>query len=626
MITLFLAFFISTLIYVLVSSKRRHTLYCIYKSLPRDLTAAWRFFLINLDIILWEKNNETVPKLFEKYARKHPDKIAYYFEEDKWTYQQLDEYSNKIANYFKAKGLRKDDTVCLILENRPEYIGIWMGLSKLGVVTALINTNLTADPLIHCLNVSKAKAIVHGGSHEKILEQIIQRIDCKQLYQINEDPAKTTTSSLSRNLREELKDVPATRPEETDLGNPKDKIVYVFTSGTTGLPKAAVISNLRFMFVVAGMHHMGTFTEDDLVYNPLPLYHTAGGIMGAGQTLLYGTPMALRKKFSATNFWVDCKKYNCTAAQYIGEICRYLLTVHKEGTVIDHSVKKMFGNGLRPQIWNKFAETFHINHIIEFYGATEGNSNLINIDNKPGAVGFVPILHFNVYPVALLKIDEETGEPIRNKEGYCIRCDFNEPGLLVGKINPKRAVSNFTGYADKKATEKKIFKNVFTNGDMYFNTGDVLVQDDYGYFYFKDRTGDTFRWKGENVATSEVEGVISNVTDLKDATVYGVEIPGTEGRAGMMAIVDPQDNLDKEKLYQNLKANLPSYAVPIFLRVVKSVDMTGTFKIKKKDLKDSGYSIDKKDETVYYLDAKNSRYSEVTKEIYEGINNGKIRL
>lgn len=289
------------------------------------------------------------------------------------------------------------------------------------------------------------------------------------------------------------------------------------------------------------MNSMAALTPDDIDYNPLPLYHSAGGILASGQALLFGVTVVIRKKFSASNFWTDCQKYNCTIAHYIGEICRYLLTVHKDGTKIEHNVNKMIGNGLRPQIWKKFVDTFKIENVYEFYGATESNSNLgfyfyclnldfycstyyvsVNIDNKVGSVGFVPILGRYLHPVTLIKCDETTGEPIRDSSGFCIKCKANEPGILLGKM--VNSVNSFNGYADEEATQKKVLRNVFVEGDAYFNTGDVLVQDEFCYFYFKDRTGDTFRWKGENVATNEIEAVISNIIELKDSIVYGVEV------------------------------------------------------------------------------------------------------
>lgn len=270
-------------------------------------------------------------------------------------------------------------------------------------------------------------------------------------------------------------------------------------------------------------------------------------------------------------------------------------------------------------------DRFGVKQIGEFYGATEGNSNLVNIDNTIGAVGFVPLCGSSLYPVALLRVDEETGEPLRGPDGLCIRCKPGESGIFVGKINPKRVLNDFSGYVDRKASEQKILRDVFRKGDRVFNSGDILLMDEFGYFYFKDRTGDTFRWHGENVATSEVEAVVSNVIGLKDAAVYGVEVPGTEGKAGMVAIYDPEYTLNVKEMADGVKKSLPSYARPLFVRVLSELPMTGTFKLKKKDLQEDGFDIKKITDPIYFLD-NSGVYVKLTEEIYNNILEGKIRL
>ncbi|XP_011704399.1 PREDICTED: long-chain fatty acid transport protein 4-like, partial [Wasmannia auropunctata] len=310
--------------------------------------------------------------------------------------------------------------------------------------------------------------------------------------------------------------------------------------------------------------------------------------------------------------------------QYIGEICRFLLTVPPSEYDRKHKVRLVFGNGLRPQIWEPFLKRFGVKQIGEFYGSTEGNSNLVNIDNKVGAIGFIPRYASFLYPVALLKIDEETGELLRGPDGFCIPCKPGEAGVFVGKINPKKAINDFSGYADKKASEQKIIHDVFKKGDRVFNSGDILVMDDLGYFYFKDRTGDTFRWRGENVSTSEVEAVISNVISLKDATVFGVEIPGNEGKAGMVAIYDPENSMDLKELVGKLKKVLPDYAMPRFIRILSELSMTGTFKLKKKELQQEAFDIKKVKDPIYFLN--NDTYVRMTDEHYNNIVQEKIRL
>jgi len=425
-------------------------------------------------------------------------------------------------------------------------------------------------------------------------------------------------------LRQELHKESSERISEVDNGSSRDKLVYIYTSGTTGLPKAAVITQIRFFFMSLGLYYMTVIREDDVLYDPLPLYHSAGGMLGVGQQLLKGITVVIRRKFSASNFWKDCAKYKCTVAQYIGELCRYLLA-QPQSSDVKHTVRMMSGNGLKPQIWEQFRKRFGVNELYEFYGSTEGNSNLVNLDSTPGAVGFVPRYASLIYPVTLIRCDD-AGNVIRNASGRCTRCAPGEPGVFIGKINRKKAVNQFAGYVDKSATEKKILQDVFKEGDMYFNSGDVLVMDELGYYYFKDRTGDTFRWKGENVATSEVEGVISNILNLNDATVYGVEIPHTDGRAGMAAIVDTENVLDLELFTKGIRASLPTYAQPIFLRVMKSLPLTGTFKLKKVDLQKEGFDVAKITDKLFFFDPKLKQYVELTQAIHDDICSGKIRL
>ncbi|KAL7295311.1 hypothetical protein TKK_0011343 [Trichogramma kaykai] len=610
---------------LLLSEKIRKIIFILYKTLPRDILGAFRFLKVNTLLWWWETRNLTVARIFSKLVQSHPEKVAYIFEDKKWTYRELDQFSNRIGRYFQSQTLAKGDSVALIMENRVEYVGTWLGLSKAGFVTALVNINLRGDVLVHSINVADCKAVIFSGEYAEAIAEIKNRIPELNLYQwseYNDTRLLEGAADLSCGLN---KFEPQPLYADMALSRPRDKLIYIYTSGTTGMPKAAVINNLRYMLMTCGVYSMLGLESSDRIYDSLPLYHTAGGIVGAGQALLRGVTVVLRRRFSASNFWPDCLNYECTVAQYIGEICRYLLAVPLNPADNSHKVRLMYGNGLRPQIWKPFVERFKVKQIGEFYGATEGNSNLVNIDNMIGAVGFVPRYAGSLYPVALLKVNEVTGEPIRGPDGLCIICEPGEPGVFVGKINPKKAVNDFSGYIDKKASEKKIIRDVFKKGDKVFNSGDILVMDEYGYFYFKDRTGDTFRWRGENVATSEVEAVISNVIGLKDAVVYGVEVPGNEGKAGMAAIYDPDESVNLQNLADGVKKALPTYARPLFVRVLASLPMTGTFKLKKKDLQDEGINIHKIKDPVYILE-KTGKYKRVTEDVYRDILEEKIRL
>lgn len=363
------------------------------------------------------------------------------------------------------------------METRLEYSSMWLGLSKIGVITALINTNLRKETLIHSINVASSKAVIVSVELLDALIEILSDEEINKLhifvYDTQTDDVKALNGK-SLNLHKELK---AASSFEVDISHSlaKDKLFYIYTSGTTGMPKAAVITNLRFQFMVSGTFMMFGLSKDEIIYNTLPLYHTglhdgqlivkgfiklhlflAGGMLGVGIVLLFGITMALRKKFSASNFWTDCIKYNCTSAQYIGELCRYLLLTPTKPEESQHKIRFMFGNGLRPQIWTQFVNRFNIPRIGEVYGATESNANLANFDNKKGAVGFVPQCAQFLYPVDLVRCNEETGEPLRGSNGLCLRCEYGESGVFIGKINPMHASRSFAGYADKVGKLKSI--------------------------------------------------------------------------------------------------------------------------------------------------------------------------
>ncbi|PNF24770.1 Long-chain fatty acid transport protein 4 [Cryptotermes secundus] len=609
----------------LTTGKRYKWLYILYKTIPRDSMALCRFMQLNMLLWWWERHNMTIPKVFCDVAQKHPKKVAFHCNKQQWTFAKVEEFSNRVAHYCKSVGLNRGDTVALFMESKPEYVCIWLGLSKIGVITALINSNLRQLPLVHTIKIANSRAIIFGSELASELQMALGDLSDLPLYQYNASGIDKVLLPGAVDLLTALASSPSDLPHK-DLteGSHYDKVLYIFTSGTTGLPKAAVISHSRYMFMSMGVHYMLRIQADDTLYTPLPLYHTAGGTLGVGQVLLCGASLAIRSKFSASNFWADCIAYNCTVAQYIGEMCRYLLSLPVRPEERQHKVRLMFGNGLRPQIWEKFVTRFGIKQIGEIYGATEGNSNLVNIDSTVGAVGFMPRYARIVYRVGLIRVDETTGEPIRGKDGLCILCEPGEPGVFVGKIDAKKSFSSFTGYADQKESEKKVIYDVFKHGDQGFNSGDILVMDELGYFYFRDRTGDTFRWRGENVSTAEVEAVISNIAGLKDAVVYGVEVPHVEGRAGMAAIVDTDGTFNLVTFVKGIQENLPTYARPLFIRILSRLQITGTFKIKKVDLRTEGFDPHKIKDKLYFLSG--GQYIPLTEKLYEDITSGRVRL
>jgi len=342
-------------------------------------------------------------------------------------------------------------------------------------------------------------------------------------------------------------------------------------------------------------------------------------------TITEGNTAVTRKKFSATKFWEDCVKNDVTCAQYIGEIARYLYSTPVTKFENKHKIRMMFGNGLRPQIWQQFVTRFNIEQINEFYGSTEGNCSCGNFSNKVGAVGFISVLFPFLLPLSIIKVDKNR-EPMRSPSGLALPCEYGEPGELMGRIDRGHPVRDYHGYADNTSSDKKIMRDVWRRGDRFFRSGDIFVMDEFGWLYFKDRAGDTFRWKGENVSTAEVEAMISQVIGLRDCVVYGVEIPGTEGRAGMAAIPDPERLVDLTKLYAGMSDKLPSYARPIFLRFVQEIDVTGTFKLKKRDLQEEGFNPDMMGEDVYIKDDTMKTYVMITHETYNNIVNGNMRF
>ncbi|XP_060078888.1 long-chain fatty acid transport protein 1-like [Ylistrum balloti] len=593
----------------------------VINTLPRDLRGL--SVLLKTKFIIRDhlRSGTTIAKLFTKSANKYPNKACILFEDEVWTFQEVEAYSNSIANYFYNAGFQKGDVVSIYMDNRPQYFCLWLGLSKIGVISALINYNLRKQQLTHSITTAESRAVIFGREFTDDIKEAVHGIGRLKLYVTGtnslNDPSITCLDPL---LEKSSKFNPPTVP-----GNFSEKLFLVFTSGTTGLPKAAVITHTRFFYMSFAIQQMYRLSGKDTLYTSLPLYHTAGGILGVGQVVLGGTTLAIRRKFSASKFWEDCVRYNCTAAQYIGEICRYLLAQPHRNFDRQHKVRLMFGNGLRPQIWQEFQDRFGVQQMGEFYGATEGNCNTLNPDNKVGAVGFTTMIAPFLYPITLIRVDEQ-GEPIRDRNGVCIRAKPGERGELVGKIVKGDALREFDGYINKTATNKKICANVFKKGDLAFLTGDVLIMDQFGYFYFQDRTGDTFRWRGENVSTTEVEAVISNIVKLCDSVVYGVEVPGVEGRAGMVAIEDQNDNLDLRHLQTELQKCLASYARPVFVRLLKTVATTGTFKLKKVELRQEGFDPNKLKDRLFYMNSKSGSYEPITSQVYRDICSGKIRL
>ncbi|CAH2238077.1 long-chain fatty acid transport protein 1-like [Pararge aegeria] len=619
------------ILYVLVFHSR--WCYIAIKTAPRDLRALWCYLKILIMTRRLTKKDWTLPDIFHETVQKHPDKPCFLFQNEVWTFEEVENYSLRVSAVLKSLGVKKGDIVGLLVNNCAQMPALWLGNARLGGITPLINTNQRGKALIHSINVAKCDVLIFSDEYESAIQDISSELSSLiKLFKFTHrplNPSNPVTKASGdgiTDLTSLLENTPPMPWALADANGFQGKLLYIYTSGTTGLPKAAVISNSRYVFMACGLHHM-RLNSSDVVYCPLPLYHTAGGVVSVGQALVFGCTVILKPKFSASQYFPDCAKYKATAAHYIGEMCRYVLATPPSPADKQHSVRVVYGNGLRPQIWTEFVTRFNIKYVTEFYGATEGNANIANTDGTPGAIGFVSRIFPKIYPIAIIKVDQETGEPIRDSHGLCQLAQANEPGVFIGKISPNNPTREYLGYVDKNASEKKIVRNVFTQGDSAFISGDILVADEFGYLYFRDRTGDTFRWRGENVSTSEVEAVISNIADQRDAVVYGVLVPNIEGRAGMCGIVDDNNSLDLDKLAKDLARDLPPYARPVFLRVMTSLDMTGTFKMKKTDLQKEGFDPSMvKGDKLYYLDLKNGKYLSLGPEEFQRISNGQIRL
>lgn len=556
----------------------------------------------------------------EDVVDKYASNVAFRFEGSVTTYAEMDELANRIANWALDLGLKAGDSVALIMENRPEYVSIWYGFSKIGVVVGLINHNLTDQPLAHCVNIADAKLVISGADQDEAVRSADGLLE-------GDPKVWTLGGQEGEDLSAALASVSPARPSRLHRADLRgsDLCLYVYTSGTTGLPKAARITQMRLQGMMRSFIAPCETTARDRVYVTLPLYHSTGGLCGVGIALMTGASLVLRKRFSASQFWDDCADQGVTTIVYIGELCRYLINSPPHPKERAHKIRTGFGNGLRPDIWQAFLDRFNIPHLCEFYGSTEGNVSTANYDGTVGAVGRIPSYLKKFFEgTAFVKFDIVEEEPVRGSDGFCIRADVDEPGEAIGRVD-QEAKNRFEGYKDKSATEKKILRDVFEKGDMWFRTGDLMKKDALGYIYFVDRIGDTFRWKGENVSTNEVAEFVAKAPGIATANVYGVEVPGTDGRAGMAAITTDGE-VDYDGLYTWLSEHLPKYAIPLFIRVQKEAETTGTFKYRKVDLVKEGFNSDEVGEPIWYYDPDVNKYEPLTPDAYETLMSGAVRF
>ena len=574
----------------------------------------------------------TTPDLIEKWARLRPDHAFCLFEDRRVTYAEYNAAANRIAHWATQKGLKRGDVVALFMLNRPEYLETWAGLAKVGITTALINTNLTGRSLRHALEAAKARQLIVGvellesyatlGAEDPLSMEVFVSCPKGDVERADQFPEGAL------DLERAVSGSPTANPDASARAELRagDDLFYIYTSGTTGLPKAARFSHYKFM-TTGGLAPLGGFGRSDTMYVTLPLYHSAGGAMAVSAVLQCGATIALRQKFSARGFWDDIRKYEATSFQYIGEFCRYLLNVEPSPKDGEHKLRFALGNGLRPDIWAEFVERFKIPHILEFYGATEGNVALMNLSGKVGSIGRMPPKF--LADARLIQYDVENDEYPRDANGFCIECEPEQVGELIGaiKVEKKDSGAVFEGYTSKEATEKKILRDVFRKGDAWFSTGDLLRGDAEGDYYFVDRIGDTFRWKGENVSTQDVAEALGAYEGVEMVNVYGVEIREQDVRAGMASLMLADSaNLDGAKLYQYVADSLPVYAAPVFVRIQIDAEVTGTFKLRKVELQKEGCDPRTISDPIYVRDDSKRAYVPLDGPLYEAVQSGSLRV
>lgn len=545
----------------------------------------------------------------ERTAGRFPEHAAILFEGRSLTWSQFNALSNRYAHALQAQGVNKGDAVSLFMENRVEFLACVVALAKLGAVTALINTNLNGRSLAHCIAITDSALCLFG---EERLDQVDEVRGDEALtalrYLFVQDLGDTACPAWAGDLNAQSRQAGEHNPDTTGTITLGDRALYVFTSGTTGLPKAGVMSHRRFL-MSAGTASAGGLRCDqhDCIYLCLPLYHGTALFLGAGAAFNTGAALFIRRKFSASAFLSEVREHGCTCFIYIGEICRYLLATQPADDDYANPLTTIMGNGLRPDIWQAFKSRFGINRVSEFYGSSEGNIGFINLFNRDCTVGTTTLPH------TVVRYDVDNDTVVRDAKGRCIKVDNGEPGLLLGKITQH---TQFEGYTNPEATESKILRDVYKPGDAWFNTGDLLRRIDVGFalglphYQFVDRIGDTFRWKGENVSTNEVGEVLNSHPQVHFCNVYGVQVPGTDGRAGMAALVlaEGTGQLDLDSFSELVQRELPAYARPLFLRLLPAMDTTGTFKMLKGDLRRQGFDPGEVDDPLFVLKPGSSRY------------------
>jgi citronellyl-CoA synthetase len=562
---------------------------------------------------------------FEQATLRNPDGPALLQGDVTLSYSEVNQWANRIAHHLIGQGIGKGDVVAVFIENRPELLVTILAVAKVGAISALLNTSQTRDTLVHSVNLVAPVAIIVGEELVPAYLAVRDRVSIKAdrtWFVADQDTSRQPGIAPEGfiNLMTVSLDDASDNPASSRQVFFDDPCFYIYTSGTTGLPKAGVFKHGRWMRSSASFGMIALdMRPDDVVYCTLPLYHATGLCVCWGSAVSGASGFAIRRKFSASQFWNDARKYRATTIGYVGELCRYLVDQPSSADDSRHDVKKMIGNGLRPGAWNEFKTRFAVNHICELYAASDGNIGFTNILNFDNTIGF------SLMSWELVAYDHDSGAPIRQANGLMRKVAKGEQGLLLAKIDDKAPLD---GYTDPQKTAKVVLQDVFEKGDRYFNTGDLLRNIGFGHAQFVDRLGDTYRWKGENVSTTEVENILLQHPLISEAVAYGVEIRNTNGRAGMAAITPAESlaTLDFSELLAFAREQMPAYAVPLFLRVKVKMETTGTFKYQKTRLKDEAFDPGKTgDDPIYAWLPGTQTYVQVTEQLLSDIHGGKYR-
>lgn len=545
-------------------------------------------------------SKKSIGTVFQERAARYGDRVFLRFGDQQLTYRDANAAANRYAAVLAARGVGQGDVVAIMLRNSPNAVLAMLAAVKCGAVAGMLNYHQRGEVLAHSLGLLEAKVLI---------------AETDLVSAVAECGGSGSTQTLTvEDLERFAVSAPATNPASASAVHAKDTAFYIFTSGTTGFPKASVMTHLRWLRALAAFGGIGLrLKSSDTLYCCLPLYHNNALTVALSSVITSGATLALGKSFSASKFWDEVIANDATAFIYIGEVCRYLLNQPAKPTDRAHKVRVIAGNGLRPEIWDEFTTRFGIPRVCEFYASSEGNAAFINVFNVPRSTGVFPL------PLAYVEYDPDTGAPVRDDDGRVRRVPAGEPGLLLTPVN---RLQPFDGYTDPESSEKKLVRNAFREGDCWFNTGDVMRPQGMGHAAFVDRLGDTFRWKGENVATTQVEAALASDDSVEDCTVFGVEVPRTDGRAGMAAVkLRDGAEFDGRSLARAVYEQLPGYALPLFVRLVDSIEQTTTFKSRKVELREQAYGPDARD-ALYVLAGRDEGYvpfyDEYPDEVAEG--------